>query len=323
MSSDFPQIALFLGDESVGRKRAESTLVDAVFCGASPSFNLATFTAADGAERAIEVARTVPMMAKHRVVVVREMESASVPLLDALLKYAEKPNPSTVLILTGLKTSPATGGVDRGRRLEGAVKRLETGRVERFKTGEQDPVRFAVATAAEAGCTIGHRAASLLVELVGSDLGRIQTELGKVVAYVGGSGEIDGAAIEAVCSLVAEAAIWDLTDAVVRRDPDRALAIAHRMLDTGESSHRLIAMIAWQMRQLITLQDCMRRSISPRDAGIRMPRRKLEAATAAIRSRPIPVARMLDQIASANADLNRSRAGDRRVFEGLLLQLTT
>jgi DNA polymerase III delta subunit len=78
MSSDFPQIALFLGDESVGRKRAESTLVDAVFCGASPSFNLATFTAADGAERAIEVARTVPMMAKHRVVVVREMESAEV-----------------------------------------------------------------------------------------------------------------------------------------------------------------------------------------------------------------------------------------------------
>ena len=40
--------------------------------------------------------------------------------------------------------------------------------------------------------------------------------------------------MEAVCSLVAEAAIWDLTDAVVRRDTDKALAVAHRMLDTGE-----------------------------------------------------------------------------------------
>ena len=72
--------------------------------------------------------------------------------------------------------------------------------------------------------------------------------MSKVVAFVGGEGEIGVEDVEAVCSLVAEAAIWDLTDAVVRRDPDRALAVAHRMLDTGEASHRLIAMIAWQMR---------------------------------------------------------------------------
>jgi len=162
----------------------------------------------------------------------------------------------------------------------------------------------------------------LMVELVGTDLGRIETELSKVIAFVGGEGEIAEADVEAVCSLVAEAAIWDLTDALVRRDADRALAVAHRMLDTGESSHRLIAMVAWQMRQLITLQDCMRQRISPRDAGIRMPRHKLEMAQSALRNRPIHAARMLDQIARANGDLNRSRAGDRRVFEGLLLQLT-
>ena len=94
------------------------------------------------------------------------------------------------------------------------------------------------------------------------------------------------------------------------------------MLDTGESVHRLLAMIAWQMRQLITLQDCMRRRMNPKDAGIRMPRFKLEAAERALRNRPISSARMMGDIASANADLNRSRAGDRRVFEGLLLKLT-
>jgi DNA polymerase-3 subunit delta len=323
MAAKFPTVAMFLGDESIGRKRAETSLVDSVFAGASPSFNLATFSAAEGAERALEVVKTVPMMAEYRVVVIREMESASVSLLDDLLNYVGKPNPSTVLILTGVKTPAATGGVDRGRRIEGAVKRLESGRVERFKTGEQDPIRFAVKAAEEGGCTLGHRSASMLVEFVGSDLGRIQNELGKLIAFVGGAGEIDGVAIEAVCSLVAEAAIWDLTDAVVRRDPDRALAVAHRMLETGESSHRLIGMIAWQMRQLITLQDCLGRSVNPRDAGIRMPRYKLEAATDMIRNRPIHAARILDQIATANAGLNSSRAGDRRVFEGLLLQLTT
>ena len=82
-------------------------------------------------------------------------------------------------------------------------------------------------------------------------------------------------------------------------------------------------MIAWQMRQLITLQDCMQRRINPKDAGIRMPRFKIEAAERALRNRPIAADQMMGRIATANADLNRSRAGDRRVFEGLLLTLTT
>ena len=84
MSADFPVIAWFLGDEDVARKRAERDLVDAVFAGASPSFNLAKFSAGDGADRAVEVARTVPMMAKYRVVVIRDMQSATVDLLDDL-----------------------------------------------------------------------------------------------------------------------------------------------------------------------------------------------------------------------------------------------
>lgn len=321
MSAELKPVVFLLGDEGVGRKRAEEDIVRQVFGDVPSSFNFATFSAADGAERAVEVAKTVPMMAEHRVVIVREMESAPVDLLDGLLSYVEKPNPSTVLILSGAKTPPAAGGVDRGRRLENAIKKV--GDVRRFKTGETDPVRFAMGYAQESGCVLNRRAAVLLVELVGTDLGRIQTELSKVIAFVGGDGEVGVEAIEAVCSLVAEAAIWDLTDAVVRRDPDRALAVAHRMLDTGEASHRLIAMIAWQMRQLITLQDCMRRRVNPKSAGIRMPHRKLELAQSAIRSRPIDGARMLNRIAAANSDLNRSRAGDRRVFEGLLMSLTT
>ena len=321
MSVELSPVVWLLGDEGVGRKRAEEEIVRQVFGDVPSSFNFATFSAADGAERAVEVAKTVPMMAEHRVVIIREMESAPVDLLEGLLAYVEKPNPSTVLILNSTKTPPASGGVDRGRRLENAIKKV--GVVRRFKTGETDPVRFALGYAQEAGCVLNRRAAALLIELVGTDLGRVQTELSKVVAFVGGEGEIGIEDVEAVCSLVAEAAIWDLTDAVVRRDPDRALAVAHRMLDTGEASHRLIAMIAWQMRQLITLQDCMRRRVNPKTAGIRMPHRKLELAQSAIRSRPIDGARMLNRIAAANNDLNRSRAGDRRVFEGLLMSLTT
>jgi DNA polymerase III delta subunit len=111
---------------------------------------------------------------------------------------------------------------------------------------------------------------------------------------------------------------------VVRRDPDRALSVAHRLLETGDSSHRLMAMITWQIRQLITLQDCMQRRLNPKDVGLRMPYRKMEAAQQALRRQPINTVRILEQIAEANSGLNRARGdGDRRIFEGLLLALTT
>ena len=312
-------VVLLLGDEVLARKQAEQGYVSQVFGENSPGFNLATFSASDGAERSIEVARTVPMMAKSRVVIIRDMEEASVDLLGAILTYIEKPNPSTVLSLSGRKLPPARGGEDLGRRLEGKLRHI--GKVERFKSGSRDPLRFAIERAEECGCTLDHRAARLLVELVGSDLGRLQTETDKLVAYVGGQGPIGSEAVEAVCSMVAEAIIWDLTDALVRKDANQALAVAHRLLETGESPHKLLAMISWQIRQLLTLQECLQAGRSPGEAGIRMPGRKMSAAKDVLRRRPIDPTHIFDTLARANRSFNRSRAGERRVFEGLLLEL--
>ncbi len=314
-----PPVILLLGDEPLARKQAEEGWVEKVFPDGSPGFNLATFSASDGAERAIEVARTVPMMARTRLVLIRDMEQATVQLLGDLLRYLEKPNPSTLMILDGVKLPPAKGGEDLGRRLEGKLRHL--GQVERFKAGGRDPVRFAVERAREYGCTLDHRAARLLVELVGGELGRVQTETDKLVAYVGGEGDIGAEAVEAVCSMVAEAIIWDLTDALVRKNADQALAVAHRLLETGESPHRLLAMITWQIRQLLTLQECLQQGRTPRDAGIRMAGRKMSAAQEMLRRRPIDPTHIFDTLASANRAFNRSRAGERRVFEGLLLEL--
>jgi len=316
----FSPVVLLLGEETLARRQAEQEWVSKVFGDASPGFNLATFSAADGAERSLEVARTMPMMAKARVVIVRDMEQASVDLLDDLLAYVEKPNPSTMLILNGLKLPAAQGGVDRGRRLEGKLRHC--GEVSRFKVGQRDPVQFAVERATSCGCAMDTRAARLLVELVGSDLGRIQMETDKLIAFVGGEGAIDTDAVEAVSCMVAEAIIWDLTDALVRKDSNQALTVAHRLLETGESPHRLLAMITWQFRQLLTLQECLEQGRSPREAGVRMPGRKITSAQKLLRRRPIDATRIFDQLCAANRSFNRSRAGDRRVFEGLLLDIS-
>ena len=50
--------------------------------------------------------------------------------------------------------------------------------------------------------------------------------------------------------------------------------------------HRLLAMIAWQMRQLITLQDCLQRRVNPKMQEYGCHASK-SAAERALRSRPI------------------------------------
>lgn len=316
-----PTIALVLGDEHLLVQEAEAKLVAEVTEGRPSGLNHAVYTAESGGWAALEAAKTPPMMCRRKAVVLREMEKAPPELLEALLGYAEHPSPSATLILVGEKLPPASGGVDRGRRLENRLK--EGGLVLRFKAQDQDPVSWALERARQAGVSLDRRAAALLVERVGADLGRLSTELDKAIAYVGGKGAVGEEEIERVTSLVAEAVIWRLTDAVLARDADRGLAAAHRLLEEGEPSHRLLAMVAWQIRQLLELQDCIQSGAGEPASLARMPHAKKAEARRALQQRPLSAPRILGALARANREMNRSPAGDRRVFEALILELTT
>ena len=85
----------------------------------------------------------------------------------------------------------------------------------------------------------------------------------------------------------------------------------------------MIAMVTWQFRQLLTLQDCMHRGIAPKDVGLRMRWSEQQEAERSLRQRPLPVAATLNSLARANRAFNRARAGDRRIFERLVLELAS
>ncbi len=82
-----------------------------------------------------------------------------------------------------------------------------------------------------------------------------------------------------------------------------------------------MAMITWQIRQLLTLQDALRSGRGASSAGVRMPRWKLQAAERALRAQPLNPVETLETLARANQLMNSHRAGTRRVFEGVLLEL--
>ncbi len=312
-------VHLLLGSERLLINEAVEGLIKSAI-GTPSGFNMATFQAADAPTAPLNAARTMPMMSRRKVVLVRGMEQASGELLAGLLEYLDSPSEVTLLVLTGSKLPPASGGTNLGVRLSNKVKKV--GKETRFKAGGYKPIPFAVAQAKKMGCLLDGGAARLLVAMAGADLSLLQAEVSKLVCYVGGEGTIDTAAVEAVCSLVAEGKIWDLTDALVRRDTDKALAVAHRLLEEGQPSHKLLSTVTWKFRQLLELQDSMRRREDPPQSWARTPRRKLQAAQRLLSERPMHSAKVMAALRDANYAFNRSRAGERRVFESLILQLT-
>jgi len=320
-------IYVFLGDEELLVEKAAQRVVEQALVGGLAAFNHTVFAgAADDAVQALAVARTLPMMGPRRVVELRHVQETSRQVLEALLDYCQEPSPSSVLVVWGRKwpdaSKPPGGGkaVDFGRRAENAAAKV--GKVLRFRARDQDPHRFATEEAERLGVRLDRGAARILVELVGRDLGRLRQELRKAADYVGEPGAvIDEAVLQDVCSLLAEAQIWDLTDAIVRGRSREALATTHRLLEDGAAPHYLLAMVSWQLRQLLQLQSAAALGMSPRDAGVRGNPRKLQALQQVLRQRRLRPERVFASLAQANEAMNSHRAGGRRVFEGLILAL--
>ncbi|MFH1467889.1 MAG: DNA polymerase III subunit delta [Pseudomonadota bacterium] len=321
LETGLERVYLLYGDEALLIRGAIDRIAEAALAGGPAAFNRVEGNAgSDGAVPGLLAqAQTPPMMGPRRLVVVRELENASPGDLEALMAYVGNPCPSSVVVMVGVKLPPATGGVDLGQRLRNAV--AKAGQAVKFATADQNPRAFAQQRAQEGGCELGFREAELLVAVVGPDLGQLAGEVDKLVAFVGGQGRIQASDVEEVCSVLAETAVFDLTDAIVRGEAGRALSIVDRLLAEENAPARILPLIIWQVRQLVLIQDCLRRGVNPYDEGIRMPSAKLAAIRQSLQRHPIRVDRILDLLAGSMHTSRTSRADERRVLEALVLRL--
>jgi len=325
LKQELAPVWLVLGDARPLVEAALERIVGAALeqCGL-PAFNHSTYRAADpGAVGALATARTLPMMATLRLVVLRDLEEGGDPLFEALVDYVSDPSPSTVLVLTGQGFPPTRkGGKNWAARIQNAVKK--TGRVLKFAAKDIRAPQYAREEAQRLGKQLGAREADLLVALVGDDLGRLRQEIEKVALFVGDRARITADDLNVACSMVAESVIWDLTSGIAARNADQALAALHRQLEEGEDPRRLLAMVAWQLRSVLQAVALIAAGapdgVVRKDTHIRFD--LLQRLRQAHQQGRVPdAAATLGRLAVANRQMNQHRAGDRRILEQLVLEL--
>lgn len=162
--------------------------------------------------------------------------------IDPLLAYLEDPNPTTTLALVADK-------LDGRARLTKALKKFSLS-LECTAVGRGDATTWCNAMAREAGVRLGGGVANLLVELLGTDLSRLETEVQRLALEVEEGETVEIATAEAV-SAAALPDAWAFVGHLAARDRAKALTTLHNLIAGGEAPIRLLGLIAWQLRQLL------------------------------------------------------------------------
>ena len=100
------------------------------------------------------------------------------------------------------------------------------------------------------GVKLDPDAVTTLASAVGSDSERIEQEIQKLGAYAG-TAAVTAADVRTLVSGAIEADVFELTQAVVRKDSRTAVATLERLLADGNAVQQILALLLWQFRVLL------------------------------------------------------------------------
>jgi len=253
---------LLHGEEDFEREETCAWLIGALAPGQARDFNLDVFRG-DKLELRdfLQVYSAYPMMASHRLVVLRESEKLSAEALGGLVEVVDSPLETTVLIAVG-------GKVDLRRKFFQQL--VKKGRAVNFKVPYDNQIpQWIREYSRRKGVTIEAEAADLLSLLVGRNLRELASEIEKLQTYLGEGEPVTRQVVEKGVGATRNTSIFELTDAIGERNRPKALALLQEVLDHGEEPHRIIAMLCRHFQLLLRAQSLMRDGNPARDAMAR------------------------------------------------------
>ncbi|MCX7855571.1 MAG: DNA polymerase III subunit delta [Anaerolineae bacterium] len=114
------------------------------------------------------------------------------------------------------------------------------------------------------GGEMEREAAVHLAQVIGpGDLRLLDGEIAKLVTYAGPGRAVTLQDVAQLVPYVQQAVVFDLVDAMGRREGRQAALLLHRLLDAGENPMGIMAMVVRQFRLLIMVKDLTGRGENP------------------------------------------------------------
>jgi DNA polymerase-3 subunit delta len=314
---NLPALLFLYGEESFFIERALREIVDQTVPVEARDFNLQVFHGKDcRAVSVLDTARTLPAFSPVRLVVVRDAQNLPATELDQFLSYLNDPVPETLLVFTADKID--------GRRKFYQVFKTVGALVEFKKLYDNQIPTFVKEQAEDAGISFTEDALALFCKRVGSHLQEIHGELCKLRNYLGERRVAEPADILAVVTDSRVDSVFELSDALGRKDVAEAIRLLRRLLAEGVAPLLILAMITRHFRQLWKAHELLRQRVPEKDMARRIGINPYFLSGLLVQARHFPTdgfRGIFESLLDADLALKSSGSSPDAVLESLLLRL--
>lgn len=208
----FSPIYILMGEEAYFIDKISDYIAENVLQPEERDFNQNIVFGSDvNAAQVADLAKGYPMMSEYRVVIVKEAQN--IRAAEPLEKYIEKPVMSTILVLCH-----KNGSIDRRKKL---VSKAEAAGVvfESKKKRDYELPGFIEGYLLKHKVAIDNKSASMIADHIGSDLGRLTSELDKLqISLPENDRRVTPEIVEEQIGVSKDFNAFELRNAIVNRD---------------------------------------------------------------------------------------------------------
>ena len=200
-------------------------LLDRTLSSKEKGLNLHLFSGEEhSGKEIVQTAQTIPMFSQYRFVLVSEADRVNEEEMEELLRYIQKPSPTTCFVLCA-----QTLGLWKKHQaeIEKVGKIIEWSRLK-----GKALVLWVKNRMAAKGKKLSEDAADYLVEVVGDHLNDLDNALEKAFLSVGEKQMTELSDVEGIASEVKISTVFDLMDAIGHQNLEKAIGILEKAMES-------------------------------------------------------------------------------------------
>ena len=263
-SGDLPELLYLYGTEKFFLDRTLKQITDATVPEDARDFNLQVYHGKEmQIEAVLDSVRTLPVFSPNRLVVIKDADKLSAADLESLSSYVEDAVPETCLVLVGDK-------VDKRKKFFQLF--AKKGALVEFKGLYENQIpAFVKDQAVASGYSFTEDALALFCRRSGTSLMEIDGELQKLFQYTGQDRKlVDVSDVEEIVSDTRVDSIFDMVNAIGRREAGEALRLLGRLLDEGIAPLVVLSMLTRHFRQLWMSRELIDDNVPRKDISKRI-----------------------------------------------------
>ncbi len=242
----FSSFYLLLGKEAFELQEAVQMLIRMILPHQEKrEFALSTFEGAQVEDKQLWTALDSPsFFAETRVICIQQADKLKKSLQEELEKSFTRPLPAQYLILSAAGWNKNTSFYKAAEKA-GIV--LELAEIKPWEK-EKRLAEWVNKQATAARKLMSFQVCQALVKQSGADPAMLAQELDKLICYCGEKKEITVQDVEAICTRQQLDSVWQLGEAIFRRDTSSALHMIHTLLMSGQALLPLLRQLRSQFQ---------------------------------------------------------------------------